>query len=317
MTEHCSCLFIAKAERYPMHLRILLAFICVCVLLSCSVPGCADTVIPPAYPVSDEVSKLLQVASEEVGYHEGEHGRTKYGEWVGDPYAQWCAEFLCWCVDQTDKRYGTHLLKNKYPMYSGQNTGRNWFIRQGRYVVRKGQIEDWGYQWLKGEKEYIKSGSYIPQPGDWVFFTWTNTPDTDHVAMVEYCTQADDGQITIHVIEGNNPSSVQRAEYDLNYGRILGYGTYNDVADITMRFGNEGEKVRQLQEKLVYLGLLDKEYLNGHFGNATLAAVQSFQASNGLQSNGIANIDTQLLLDDEVDKAIYNDPDTWTVVDED
>ena len=297
--------------------KLLAACFSVCLCIAVIQAYSEDTVIPPAYPVADEVSKLLEVASAEVGYHEGEHGRTKYGEWVGDPYAQWCAEFLCWCVDQTDQRYGTHLLNNKYPMYSGQNTGRNWFIKQGRYVVRKGQVEGWGYEWLIGAKYFITSGSYIPQPGDWVFFTWTNTQDTDHVAMVEYCTKDDAGNVKIHVIEGNNPSSVQRNEYDLNYNRILGYGTYHDVADITMRFGNEGEKVKQLQDKLVYLKLLDPQYATGRFGNNTFDAIRAFQQSHGLSPSGIANIKTQLLLEDEYEKTVFADPDTWTVIDED
>jgi len=185
-------------------LILLLAVFALC--LPCLSSFAEETVIDPAYPVPDYVKRLLEVASEEVGYTEGAHGRSKYGEWVGDPYAQWCAEFLCWSVDQVDQRYGTSLLRNVYPMYSGTNSGRRWYIAQGRYIVRNGYLENWGYQWLKGKDSFITTGDYIPQPGDWVFFTWDSDTDTDHVAMVEYCTRADDGSVTIHVIEGNNPS---------------------------------------------------------------------------------------------------------------
>ena len=196
--------------------------------------------IEPAWPVPEHVEHLLQVASEEVGYTE-DHGRTKYGAWAGDPAAQWCAEFQCWCVDQVDQRWGTALLRNLYPFYTSSNTGRNWFIKAGRYVVRKGKVEGWGYEWLKGQSAFIKSGDYIPQPGDWVFFTWNASDDTDHVALVEYCTRnTASGDISIHVIEGNKPISVARDVYDLNDPSILGYGTVHDVADITMRFGNQG-----------------------------------------------------------------------------
>ena len=275
-----------------------------------------EETIPPVQPVPDAIQKLLKVASGEVGYAEGEHGRTKYGEWAGDPYCQWCAEFLCWCVNQTDQRYGTSLLNNVYPLYSGQNTGRTWFIRNGRYIIRKGPVEDWGYEWLKGHSSFIQSGDYIPQPGDWIFFTWTSDQDTDHVAMVEYCTRSASGNVHVHVIEGNKPSSVSRGIYDINYARILGYGTVHDLADITMSFGNEGEKVRQLQKKLIYLGYLDSTYETGHFGNATGEAVRSFQLNCGIRPSGIANITTQLRLDEEVDLKIDRDPATWTVIDE-
>ena len=273
--------------------------------------------IPPAWPVPEYVKHLLQVASEEVGYTE-DHGRTKYGEWAGDPAAQWCAEFVCWCVDQVDQRWGTQLLTNVYPRYSASNTGRDWFIRAGRYVVRKGKVEGWGYEWLKGRKSYIQSGDYIPQPGDWAFFTFTAGTDTDHVAMVEYCTRdtATD-QVLVHVIEGNNPSSVARNAYELNSPNILGYGTVYDVADFTASFGNRGEKVYQLQEKLAYLGWLDTSLVTGRFGDGTAEALRNYQAAHGLRENGIANMETQLVLEDEYTRQYTADPGIWTVTDDD
>ena len=276
-----------------------------------------DTVIEPAWPVPDYVTWLLEIASGEVGYKEGDHGYSKFGEWAGDPAAQWCAEYLCWCVDQVDQQHGTSLLREVYPLYSGSNTGRAWFIRQGRYIVRNGHLEGWGYQWLRGEDEYITTGSYIPQPGDWVFFTWTSDTDTDHVALVEYCTRDKAGNVSIHVLEGNNPDRVQRGTYDLTYNRILGFGTVHDVADWTMRMGNSGVKVRALQDKLVRLGLLDADKADGVYGQGTSDAVKVFQSANGLKANGIANIAAQKALDAAVARAVYEDPSTWQVAEDD
>ena len=54
-----------------------------------------DTVLEPLWHVPDYVQWLLDVARGEIGYKEGPHGYSKYGEWAGDAYAQWCAEFLC------------------------------------------------------------------------------------------------------------------------------------------------------------------------------------------------------------------------------
>ena len=288
-----------------------------CLLLRPFSARAGDERIAPAWPVPEYVEHLLQVASEEVGYTE-DHGRTKYGEWAGDPYAQWCAEFQCWCVDQVDRRWGTELLTNVYPRYSASNTGRNWFIRAGRYVIRKGRVDGWGYEWLKGRSSYIQSGDYIPQPGDWVFFSFTAGTDTDHVAMVEYCTRnTDTGLVLVHVIEGNKPSSVARDTYELNSPQILGYGTVHDVADITMSFGNQGEKVRQLQEKLSYLGWLDSSLITGRFGDGTSEAVRNYQAAHGLRENSIANLETQLLLDEEYTARYTSDPEIWTVTEDD
>lgn len=298
-------------------MKKLLTLVCALLLWCASALGESNaTVIPPVWEVPDYVTYLLEVATGELGYTEGAHGWSKYGEWAGDPYAQWCAEYLCWCVDQVDQRYGTQLLRNVYPLYSGSNTGRSWFIRQGRYIVRNGFLADWGYQWLKGSDEYISTGDYIPQPGDWVFFTWTNTQDTDHVAMVEYCTQDENGNVQVHVLEGNAPSAVQRNVYDLTYTRILGYGTVHDVAEYTMRSGNSGAKVQALQEKLTYLGYLDADMADGVFGSATAAAVRAFQTAHDLTASGVANQRTQNAIDQAMEEAIDSDPATWTVIDE-
>ena len=300
-------------------MRKFCSLMLLCAVLSAACCACAEEeVIPPQWPVPEYVTWLLEAASDEVGYTEEEHGRTKYGEWIGDPYCQWCAEFLCWCVDQVDKTRGTSLLRNVYPLYSGSNEGRAWFIEAGRYVVRKGEIEDWGYEWLKGADTFIASGDYIPQPGDWVFFTWTANTDTDHVAMVEYCTRdTETGEVRMHVIEGNAPSSVQRNSYEINEGRILGYGTVHDVADLTIHFGNKGEKVRQLQEKLVYLDLLDPEYVNGVFGNATNKALQAFQLERGLRPLGWANMSTTKALDEACQQKFEDTPASWVVSEDD
>ncbi len=286
--------------------------LCLCILASST----AEDILEPVLPVPDYVNWLLDTARGEIGYKE-DKGYTKYGEWAGDPYCQWCAEFLCWCVDQTEKKHNVPLLNTVFPLYSGSNTGRAWFIRNGRFAVRSGEVEGWGYEWLRGEREFLKTGSYVPQPGDYVFFSWTSGADTDHVALVEYCSRDENGRIMIHVIEGNNPSSVARNTYELTNSRILGYGiVHGDLVDITMRFGNNGEKVRQLQERMIYIGYLQEEYLSGNYGNATVAAVRQFQADHGLRENGIANIDTQLALHEEWERVHDADPAVWTVVDE-
>lgn len=257
----------------------------------------AQTPVEPMYETPDFVKELLLVAVEELGYEEGKGNHTKYGQWFGDAYAQWCAEFLCWSVDQVDQRYDRQLLKNQYPLYGSSNTGRDWFIDKGRYVEKKGNIEGWGYQWLWSEEKRLQKNGYVPQPGDWMFFTWTQGPDTDHVAMVEYCTMDDQGQVTIHVIEGNNPSAVARNTYLLTDSSILGFGTVKQVAGTTMRFGNHGVLVEQMQQKLIDLGYLAESQLSGTFRSSTREALRNFQQDQGMKVNGLANMETQYALE--------------------
>lgn len=266
-------------------------------------------------PEASFVELLLNVAREELGYTEGKNGYTKYGKWSGDAYAQWCAEFLCWSVDQTDKRYGTNLLKVQYPLYSGSNVGRDWFIAHGRYVDRRGTIDDWGTQWFLGKQAPMLKDEYIPQPGDWMYFTWRNGRDTDHVAMVEYTDVNDTGETVVHVIEGNNPSKVARAEYLLSDSKILGYGTVTQVAGVTMRAGNKGEFVRELQTKLQELGLMSAEDIDGVFGAKTAIAVRTFQTDfiPGKTVSGIADMETQFAIQDEIEYRLDSDPNNWVV----
>ncbi len=261
------------------------------------------------------VELLLSVASEEIGYTEKKNGYTKYGDWSGDPYAQWCAEFLCWSVDQTDQRYGTNLLKVQYPLYSGSNVGRDWFIARGRYIDRKGAIDNWGPQWFPGKQAPMLKNEYIPQPGDWMYFTWRGGRDTDHVAMVEYTDVNEDGQVVIHTIEGNNPSKVARGEYLLTDPTILGYGTVNDVAEVTMRSGNKGEKVKQLQSRLAQLSLIDPKDADGVFGAKTISALRTFQTDYmpGKRANGIADMETQFAIQEEIENRLDADPANWLV----
>ena len=105
----------------------------------------------------------------------------------------------------------------------------------------------------------------------------------------------------VHVIEGNNvtkpaPQGVARNVYPLDYWKILGYGTVYDLADIAMRFGNKGVKVKALQQALVAAGLLDPQYTTGQYGAITEEAIRTVQRMSGIAESGIANHETQMAL---------------------
>ena len=84
-----------------------------------------------------------------------------------------------------------------------------------------------------------------------------------------------------------------------------------------MVFGNQGEKVRQLQERLAYLGFLRSDLVTGKFTDSTTEAIRAYQEARGLRIIGVANRETQQLLEKEYNEAYQNDPDIWSVVDED
>lgn len=283
-----------------MRTKFIALLTALALLMSCAAwaeeNGAGETVIEPFYPVPDYVTMLLEVAVQEIGYTEASDQSTKYGSWAGDPYAEWCAEYVCWCVNQTDVRFGQRLLSNVYPNYSSSNIGRNWFLSQGRYIARRGIVPGWGSQWYTGQSTLLPVNDYIPQPGDLVFFSNNDKGDTSHVALVEYCVLNADGGVSVHVLEGNNPNSVARKAYPLDYWMILGYGTVHEIVDITLRFGNDGEKVKKLQRALVAVGLLDAQYVTGKYGAITQQCIKDYQLRTGLIQTGVATQDTQLAL---------------------
>lgn len=116
-------------------------------------------------------------------------------------------------------------------------------------------------------------------------------------------------------MEGNNPDKVQRAQYAISDWRILGYGTVHDVADLVLRGGNEGKKVRSLQEKLNLVGLLGAEAVTGLYGQKTADAVRSFQIDHDLTPTGIANRETQRQLDQYVEQWKDSHNEYWIVED--
>ena len=263
----------------------------------------------------DFVAPLLAIAEQELGYVEGGNNYSKYGVWSGDPNAAWCAEFICWCVNQLDQQQGSELLNTVYPNYSGQNTGRDWYIKRGRFVYRKGYCPDWGYQWLKGSDHYLEKNEYIPRPGDLMFFSYNEAGDTEHVALVEYCTRNEYGEVIIHVLEGNNPDRVQRNAYPLDDSQVLGFGLCQDLVDTTLRFGNEGDKVLALQQTLCDMGWLGERHVTGLYSTNTKKAVSEFQRYHLPHRTpaGVADRETQQTIEKAYDEWILESPETWLV----
>ncbi|MBR1585377.1 MAG: peptidoglycan-binding protein [Clostridia bacterium] len=301
-----------------MKIRMLVCCLCACLLIAPALgEDTAERVIAPAYPVPDYVEWLLDTAREELGTAEGRGNATKYGAWAGNPTAEWCAEFLCWCVHQTESAHGVKMLDRLYPNYTGTNTGRDWYLNQGRYVARRGIVRGWGTQWFKGESTPMAPNSYVPQPGDWMFLSNAATWDTTHVAMVEYCAYDAAGQVTVHVIEGNSPfaevkNAVVRNSYPIDYWAILGYGTVNDVADIVMRFGNKGAKVTALQEDLLAAGIFPQgQKVTGQYGAITERCIKTIQQQMGAEETGIADHATQLELKRLVYGVSIDNPENW------
>jgi cell wall-associated NlpC family hydrolase len=75
-----------------------------------------------------------------------------------------------------------------------------------------------GEAWFKERNQWQERG-YEPKPGDIIFFDWDADDISDHVGIVESCSNG-----TIHTIEGNNGDACHRASYGVNSSSIAGLG---------------------------------------------------------------------------------------------
>lgn len=129
-------------------------------------------------------------------------GYTRYGDWYGIPYVDWCAMFVSFCL-----RYAG--IDKEYFPYAANNQ-----------------------RWIKALKKknlYAKRTEYEPRVGDLAIFDWQNNNDADHVGIITSVTTDETGHVTSFItVEGNNSLAVFHGdEYFTDDERVVGYGLVN------------------------------------------------------------------------------------------
>ena len=149
--------------------------------------------------------RLLKIAASQLGYRESTQnyivagdgslkGYTRYGDWYGDPYGDWDAMFLSFCL------YYAGIGQDSLPYESDSAHWAQSLSAYGKYGV---------------------AGDYLPKDGDLVFF------DTDLDNLADRCglvSSADPDTELLKVIEGDFADSVEMRSFLLSDGSILGYG---------------------------------------------------------------------------------------------
>lgn len=190
-------------------------------------------------------ANVLAIADTQLGYTESTknfviddettgavRGYTRYGTWYGDPYGDWCAMFAAFCIDYAGVK--------DFPLDSNC----------GKWIEALADKDCLLYHPAGSYPE-----SYMPRPGDLIFFDWDaekqtetaeNTAekltdaqraeaeakriaqaahDVDHVGLVyELIEATETTPAQIKTIEGNNGNVVAYHTYDLDDVQILGYG---------------------------------------------------------------------------------------------
>lgn len=246
----------------------------------------------------DAITKLLNVAKNELGYHEkasnsqldsktansGSGNWTKFardldalGNFYNGPkngYA-WCDVFVDYC----------------FVTAFGANIGREMLCQP---------LNSAGAGCMYSAQYYKQAGRWVtyPQEGDQIFFSYSRG-EYSHTGIVEAVSNG-----MVHTIEGNSSDQVARRSYPIASGSIAGYGRPNwDLAsgvsesavpqstvtpapaathtvdtDMVLRRGMAGVEVQAYQQKLIELGFnLGKYGADGDFGRETRDAVKAFQ----------------------------------------
>jgi hypothetical protein len=143
------------------------------------------------YGIHNGSGDIVAVAVSQIGNVNGE----PYWSWYGfDSRVAWCATFVSWCANECG-----YIDAGIIPKFAAcQSQGIAWFTERGLY----------------------QDSSYIPAPGDIIFFDWEPDGHSDHVGIVEYV----EGEV-VHTVEGNTSNSVARRSYRLDSNNICGYGT--------------------------------------------------------------------------------------------
>ena len=141
------------------------------------------------------------VARSQLGYAEStlnfqvdtngvRRGITRYGQWYGNPYGDWSAMFVSFCLH-----------------YGGAED-----------VPRNAGPESMRLQWEEAGL-YMPAGEHTPEPGNLVFLHKGGSDGANAVAII---TAVEEDALA--VIEGDLENAVAEARYTWESGEILGYG---------------------------------------------------------------------------------------------
>ena len=157
-------------------LALLLAVMTATMLLLPGVASVSAEDFPNTHTnTGDQRHDIVQIALTQLGYTEsttdkkGSNGYTKYGDFYGHPYADWCGCFINWCARQAE--IPTSVLAR-----TGLTKPSNWGLTG------------------------FRSSERTPQPGDLFFKCWDSGNYAGHVGIVY---RVDVENNICYTIEGN------------------------------------------------------------------------------------------------------------------
>jgi len=146
---------------------------------------------------------VVLAAQYQIGYEENRdnyayddlgiaRGATYYGEWMGNPYSEWCASFIAYSMQKAGVTVADELS----------------YADVSKWVEQTQSMSAY------------RSRDYQPQSGDLVFFIPKGETEIGHIGLVEFVTEN-----TIATIEGNVSRRVSRCVYHSEDERIAAYAS--------------------------------------------------------------------------------------------
>ena len=222
------------------------------------------------------MSKLLEIALSQIGTKEvagDEHNATivNYAKeagfkWVNDDETAWCSIFMNWCAQKADLHGSKEV------------SARSW-LTTGNLVI-------------------------TPEPGDVVVY-WREDIGSwkGHVGLFMGFDQSGN---CIYTLGGNQGNQVSITEYPSS--QLLGFRRLQplkkaEIPSPTLRRGNLGERVKQLQDALKLTGFRVGT-TDGIFGIKTEEAVKVLQTTEQLTVDGVYGTQTANKLEELLKKLI-------------
>lgn len=253
------------------------------------------------------VTKVLDLAESEIGYHEQGTNWTKYAEEM-DSYAgfyngpkqnaPWCDLWVDWL----------------FVKCFGVDTGREMLCQP---------FNSAGAGCLYSAQYYKQAGRWFatPQPGDQIFFSYS-AGEISHTGIVQKVAGG-----VVYTIEGNTSDQVANKCYSVSSSFIVGYGRprWELAANLKesgsptpdpepqkpsctlslpiLSKGSANVNVERVQTLLIARGyncggrfVNGIERPDGDFGPTTEKAVMAVQKAAGIVADGIVGADTYMVL---------------------
>ncbi len=244
---------------------------------------------------------LLTLAELQKGYKESEknfvkddegkkYGYTRYGEWYGDPYAEWDSLFVMFNL------YYAGITKLDFPYQA--------------------DCEDW-IDALQNAEMFHEVNTYVPNKGDLVFADVDEDGEADHVAIVKAVEKDEAGNPDkLIVIEGDIDNEVKESTYEFYNPLITGFAQLPENPEMVKEAEAvedaiaeepEAEPVYQTFTGRANSVVVTVEYEEGAFPEGTIMQVSTVRNTDVLNAINDTITDKEIVKVQAVDiKFIYN-----------